>query len=142
MDLVFIVRDALASSAISNLVMAAKAGKAGREVAVLITQDALAAFADGSFEWPRALSGPHKRMALADAGKEMGIPVFARGEARQLDAKATLAWAREAGVSVYACPVWTALLGLSGSLPDGLDAIGSEEVTALLCDANQVVGAL
>ena len=88
MELLFILRDATGSSAVGTLTAARAAEASGKEVAVLVTQGALAAFAGGSFEWPRALAGPPMRMALADAGKEMGLPIQARGAARILDPKA------------------------------------------------------
>jgi peroxiredoxin family protein len=140
MDQVFILRDALASSAIGTVAAAQAAHEAGSEVAVLVTQEALAALARGSFAWPRALSGPHARMALADRGKELGIPVFARGDGRQLDPKAMLAAAIEGGLTVYACPLWSALLGLEGDLPAGLDALDKDAAAKLLSDAKQVIG--
>ena len=142
MDQLFILRDALGSSAVGTLATAVSAKRSGRDVAVLVTQDALAALAGGSFEWPRNLSAPPARMALADAGKELGLPVFARGDARQLDPKATVAWAREAGVPVYACPLWSTLLSLSDALPEGLEALDADAAGTLLSDAKQIIGSL
>lgn len=142
MDVLFIMRDALGSSVIGTLCAAVDASRAGREVAVLVTQDALAALAAGSFEWPRSLSGSRSRTALADAGKQLGLPVHARGEARQLDPKATVAWAREAGVTLFACPTWTELLSIEGALPSGLDSIERDAASSLLAEAKQVVGSL
>ena len=142
MDLLFILRDASGSSAVGTLVAARDAVAAGKNVAVLVTQGALAAFAGGSFEWPRALSGPPMRMALADAGKEMGLPVYARGAARQLDPKALASEVVESGVRLLACPTWMALLGLGESAPVGFEIVTSESVTTLLADAGQIVGGL
>jgi len=142
MDLLFIIRDALGSSAVGTLATAVEAQQGGRRVAVLFTQDALAALAGGSFEWSRTLSGPRTRMALADAGKRAGLPTFARGDARQLDPKATVAWAKDAGVTLYACPFWSELLAIEGELLEGLEAIDKDATISLLADAGQVVGSL
>jgi len=142
MDLLFILRDASGSSAVGTLTAAREAKASGKEVAVLVTQGALAAFAGGSFEWPRALAGPPMRMALADAGKELGLPVHARGAARQLDPKALAAEVIEAGVRLVACPTWSALLRLEPSALAGFEKLGSEAMTDLLTDAGQVVGTL
>jgi peroxiredoxin family protein len=142
MDLLFILRDALGSSAIGTLVAAVDAKQAGSEVAVLVTQEALAALAGASFDWPRALSNPPMRIQLADAGKELGLPVHARGAARKLDPKATVAWAREQGVVLYACPVWSALLGIAEAPPEGLEAIERAAATSLIGEAKQVIGSL
>ncbi len=142
MDLLFILRDATGSSAISTLTAARDAGEAGHEVAVLVTQGALSALASGSFEWPRALSGPPMRMALAVAGKGLKLPVAGRGAAKTLDPKALVREVSRAGVPLLACPTWAALLGIEDALPEGLEAVSAEGVTKLLADAGQVVGSL
>ena len=84
MDLLLIVRDALASSLIGGLLVAIEAREAGREVGVLVTQEALAALARGSFGWPRELSGQHMRLRMADRGAAADLPLLGRGEGRQL----------------------------------------------------------
>jgi peroxiredoxin family protein len=142
MDLLLILRDALGSSLVSSLVAAMDASKAGRKVAVLVTQEALAALALGSFDWPRELSGQEMRLTIAKQGAGMGLPVSGRGEGRQLDAKGLVAQAQQAGVILYACPTWSTLLGLEGKLPDGLRPLDSGAVLGLIQDAKQVVGTL
>jgi peroxiredoxin family protein len=142
MDLLLIQRDALASSLVGSLMVALHARKTGSEVAVLMTQEALAALARGTFEWPRELSGQEMRLTLADHGKKMDVPLLGRGEGRQLDAKGLVSRAREAGVVLYACPIWSALLGLEDELPDGLTALDTAALTRLIQDARQVVGTL
>src|SRR5689334_18112986 len=82
MDLLLIVRDACASALIGTLVAARDARDAGRAVGVLVTGEALAAVAGGAFAWPRELSGYPLRLALADRGKALGLPVAAKGEGR------------------------------------------------------------
>ena len=81
-DIVFIVRDALASSLVGTLLAALEAKENGLDVGVLFTQEALAAVAGGSFIWPRELSGQEMRYALADRGKALGLPVAGRSESR------------------------------------------------------------
>ncbi len=142
MDLLFILRDATGSSVISTLTAARDARAAGHEVAVLVTQGALSALATGSFEWPRALSGPPMRMALARAGKGLNLPIAGKGAAKMLDPKALVREVSAAGVTLLACPTWAALLGLEDALPEGLDAVSAESVTKLLANAGQVVGSL
>jgi len=102
MDLLFILRDAVGSSAISTLCAARDAKAVGREVAVLVTLGVLSALATGSFEWPRALSGPPMRLALADAGKQAGLPIAGRGAAKRLDPKALVREVSGAGISLLA----------------------------------------
>jgi peroxiredoxin family protein len=142
MDLLFILRDALASSLIGTLLTASAASTAGRRVAVLFTQEALAAIARGSFAWPRELAGQAMRLTMADRGATAGLAWVGRGEGRQLDAKSVIAPAREAGVRLYACPTWTALLALEQSLPTGIEPLDSAALLALIENAKRVVGTL
>ena len=142
MDLVFIVRDALASALVGTLLAARDAHASGTRVAVLVTGEALAAVAGGSFAWPRELAGQTMRLGLADRGATaLALPLVAKGEGRQLDPKALLAATLAAGVTVFACPLWSALLGL-GAPPTGLSALDRPGLTRLLTEAGKVVGAL
>ena len=141
MDLLFIVRDALASAFIGTALAAADARVQGREVGVLVTGEALAAFAGGAVGWPRELAGQTMRLGLADRGTALGLPLTAKGEARQLDAKGAVAAAGAAGVTLYACPIWSALLGLA-AVPAGLTPIDRPELARLLQDTPRVVGSL
>ena len=142
MDVLLIVRDALASSLIGSLLAARDAHAAGRSVAVLVTGEALAAASGGTFGWPRELAGQAMRLGLADrGGKELGLPLLAKGEGRQLDAKALLIATAAEGVAIYACPIWSALLGLDAT-PAGCTALDRAGLTRLLGEAGKVVGAL
>jgi peroxiredoxin family protein len=137
-----ILRDALASSLVGGLLFALDTRQRGSDVGVLVTQEALAALAFGTFEWPRELSGQEMRLALADRGAAAGVPVTGRGEGRQLDARGLVATARAAGVAVYACPTWTSLLGLADGLPKGVRALDAAAASHLIRTARQVVGTL
>jgi peroxiredoxin family protein len=142
MDLLLIIRDALASSVVGSLATAMSAREAGRRVGVLFTQEALAALARGSFAWPRELSGQAMRLLLADRGPALGLPLLSKGEGRQLDPRALVASAHAAGVELYACPIWSALLGIEDRLPPGLRALDRSGLLSLVQDAKQVVGSL
>ena len=142
MDLLLILRDALASSLMGGLLTAVEAKAAGQEVAVVVTQEALAALARGSFQWPRELSGQEMRLLLADRGAAAGLPLLGKGEGRQLDVKALVARASAAGVSIYACPVWSALLGLDSGLPQGLQALDKQGFLTIVHSAKTIIGTL
>lgn len=142
MDLVFIVRDALASALVGTLLVARDARASGRSVAVVVTGEALAAVAAGTFGWPRELAGQAMRTGLADRGsKELGLPLLAKGEGRQLDPKALLAATAADGVALHACPIWSALLGLA-TPPAGLAPLDRPGLVRLLAEAGKVVGSL
>lgn len=140
MDLLFICRDASASSLLSNLAVAIEAKKAGKEVGVLFTQEALAALAGGVFLWPVGLQGQELRLAMADNGRQMGFPLLGRGEGRQLHAAAFMDMAREAGVAMFACPLWSGLLGAREKLPPGVKAIDLPAALNALSGAKRVIG--
>lgn len=142
MDMLLILRDALASSLVGGLSMAMNAKKAGLEVGVFFTQEALAAVAGGSFEWPRELSGQERRLTMADRGAAAGLPLLGRSEGRQLNAKGLISESHRAGVVLYACPIWVSLLGLEGKLPDGVQAIDMDAALKLVQEAKRVVGTL
>ncbi len=142
MDLLLIVRDALGSSLVSTLLAAREARKAGQEVAVVVTEEALAAVARGSFQWPRELSGQEMRLLIADRGAKTGLPLLGKGEGRQLDVKALIPHAAEAGVRLYACPIWTALLGLEGKLPDSLRPLDAQGFLDLVRTSAKIIGTL
>lgn len=142
MDLFFILRDADAASMISTFLTARDAKNAGHETAVLVTQGALSALAGGSVGWPRALSGPPMRLALAKAGMGLGLPISGGGAAKALDPKALSLQVSEAGVRLLACPTWTALLGIEDALPKGIEPTSPEAVTKYLTNAGQVIGSL
>ncbi len=142
MDMVLIVRDALASALVGTLLIARDAQTGGARVAVLVTGEALAALANGTFAWPRELAGQTMRLGLADRGSAaLGLPLLAKGEGRQLDPKALLAATVAAGVTVFACPIWSTLLGLDAP-PSGLTSLDRPGLTRLLAEAGKVVGTL
>ena len=65
-----------------------------------------------------------------------------RGEARQLDFHGVFARAKEAGVPMYADPIWTDLLGLRGKVPAGVAELDAAAGVNLIRDAKTVVGSL
>jgi peroxiredoxin family protein len=142
MDLVFICRDALASSLMGNLLLATAAHKEGRKVAVLFTQEALAALAGGVLLWPPGLQGQQLRLTMANNAPDMGVPVMLRGEGKQVDALAMVEEAAGAGLPMYACPQWSQLLNLKGKLPSGLAEMDLATTLKTLTEAKQVIGTL
>lgn len=142
MDILFIVRDALANSLVGAILTAEDAQASGLKTGVFVTQEALAAAAAGTFMWPRELSGPEMRYLLADKGKALGLPLLGRSEGRQLDVKGLLDRAQTKGIALYACPWWSELLGLEGSLPKGLQPLNRADALKLLGQTRQVIGSL
>jgi hypothetical protein len=142
MDLLLILRDALASSLAGTLLVAIEGVKTGRTVGVLFTEEALAALLNGTFSWPRELSGQEIRWTMADQGASHGLPVSARGQGRQLDVKGLIHQAHEAGVLLYACLLWDSLVSRDSNLPDHIQGVDTSSVVKLLSEAKTVVGSL
>ncbi|TAK31599.1 MAG: hypothetical protein EPO21_17385 [Chloroflexota bacterium] len=142
MDLLLICSTASAASLAANLLWATEARKAGMNPAVMFTAEALAALGDGTFVWPRGLSHQGARLTIADSAKRQGLPIMLRGEARQLDFHSLFARAQEEGVPMYADPVWTELLALSGRLPVGVEEIDASKGLRILSEARTIIGGL
>ncbi len=139
MDLVFIQREALANSLLSNLLLAIEAKKGGAQVGVIFTGEALAAMNGGVFLWPRQLTG-EARLRIGENAANLGIPLMGRGEGKQVNAAQVIVQAREVGVLLYACPVWAKLLGLSGKLPEKVTELGYAEALKMMQEAKSVIG--
>ena len=140
MDIILICRDALASSLLGNLLMAVEAHKAGKKIAVMFTEEALAALSTGAFLWPQALQAQPIRLAMANNASDLDIPIMLRGEGRQVNALGMVEKARQAGVPMYACPTWSQLLDVKGKLPEGIDEMNLPTALKTLGEAKQVIG--
>jgi predicted peroxiredoxin len=145
MDMLFICRDALASSLISNLLLAIEAKRAGVDVGVVFTQEALQAVAGGNFNWPSELTGQETRYKVTDNAAAMGLnlpTMGGRGEGRQIDVPKIIPMAKEAGVPMFACPLWEGLLGLKGKLPEGVKEMDVAAILSALREAKTIIGSL
>ena len=142
MEIVLICRDALSNSLLGNLMFATEARKGGKDVAVIFTQEALAALCGGVFAWPNELQGQRNRVQMVARAQTMDIPISGRGEAKQVNARALLARAQESGVKTIACPLWTSLLGLEDKLPKGMEKMDHSQVMQMVIQAKTVIGSL
>lgn len=141
MDMLFICRDALGSSMVTNLALAMEAKKGGTDVGVLFTEEALAVTTDGVFRWPQELTGQEIRHKMADNAAGAGIPTTGgRSAARRVDPQASIMKAKESGVTMFASPIWVTLLGLSGKLPEGIGEINLADELKMLKEAKTIIG--
>lgn len=141
MDILFICRDALASSVVTNLALAQEAKKAGREVAVLFTEEALQAAAETVFRWPQELAPQEMREKLADNAGKVGIPTFGgKSQARRIDAQAAIKEAKKNGITMFASPLWVTLLGIDGKLPEELTGLSQADELKMLKEAKTIIG--
>ncbi len=144
MDILLICRDSLANSLISNLVTAMEARKAGGDVEVLFTSEALVTVCgEAVYYWPPQLKDQFMRYTMADNAQAVGLPTRGgKGDARQIDIRGVIAMAVEAGVPMFACPPWVGLLGLKGKLPKGMAEIDMPAMIGKIKEAKQVIGVL
>lgn len=140
--IVFICRDALENSIISNLGMAMEAKKAGDDPEVIFTQEALAALSGSSFDWSPLFRPREMRMKISKNAEKKGIPAASTKDARWTDMKRLIKGVKEAGVTLSACPLWTDLLEIKGKLPPEITEIGSNEVLKKLKEATAIIGNL
>ena len=143
MDLLLIARDGLANSVASIMLTALEAKKAGVDVGVLFTQEALRCVAgEGVLRWSPGLTGQELRLRIADVAIAANLPISGgKGEGRELEPLALLESAKKAGVAVYACPLWTRLLKLE-RLPDGIKVMEQAQLVKALVDTKKVIGTL
>jgi len=140
MDLLFICREATEDSVIGNVGMALQAKASGRESAVLFTEEALAALAGQAFHWSPLFSSRPARITISRNATAMGLPVAAERDDRWTDLRRLLEAAREAGVRLLACPLWSQILSVDGRLPDAIERPTTDEVLAALESAKVVGG--
>jgi len=140
MDLLFICREATEDSVIGNVGMALQAKAAGRESAVLFTEEALAALAGQAFHWSPLFSSRPARIAISRNATALGLPVASERDDRWTDLRRLLEAAREAGVRLLACPLWSQILSVDGRLPDTIERPATEEVLAAIESAKVVGG--
>lgn len=142
MDILFICKDAMENSLITNLVLAMRARKAGMNPAVLFTEEALAAVAGGTFGWSRLLRERETIIGIAAKAKEMDLPLISSRDPRETDMMALIQAAKGEGVSLYACPLWTKLLAVEGRLPSELETVELDGLLDMFGRYEKIIGAL
>lgn len=142
MDLFLICRDAVENSIISNLLMAMEAKKAGTDVGILFTQEALAAACGEAFDWSPLLRERERRIGFANVAKEQGLPIYEAPTRRSIaiDTRKLLKEAKAAGVPMYACPAWTGFLGLRGKLLPELTEMDHATLLKTIKEAKTIIG--
>ena len=124
MDMIFVCKDGDLGSLLSHFVDAMTARKAGEDAGLILAEEALWAIATGEFT-PRPDLESHINM---DVVRGAGFPT---------DRDGLLKMTKDAGVPVKACGGWTAILGLEGKLPQGVEVA---EVGPLLLEAKKIIG--
>jgi len=142
MDILFICRDALFDSMINNLILAMSFRKTGKTVGVIFTGDALHGLCNEIIKYPASLSGVEIRKTISSGADQLGLSLHPARDPKGIDIRPLLSQAKESGVVLYACPIWSSLLKLSGKLPQGLGPISVEKLLDEISSSRQVIGAL
>lgn len=140
MDVLFFCRDGLYDSLISNLVLAMSLRKIGKEVAIIFSGGALHDLCHGIIRYPDSLAGVEIRKTISVEAKSMGLPLQNSRDPKSLDIRPLLLQAKESGVSLYACPIWSILLKLSGKLPQELSSIAMEKLLEEITSSTKIIG--
>lgn len=138
--MLFICRDALEDSVIGNVGLAMEAQKAGSDVAVVFTGEALAALAGQALGWSPLFTDRKARITISRNAAAMGIPVAHARDNRWTDLSRLLDAAREAGVMLLACPLWSRVLALDGKLPPQVMEIDMAAWLRELGEAKTIIG--
>ena len=140
MDMILICRDAVEDSVIGNVAMTMAAKKEGQDVGIIFTEEALAALAGESFGWSPLFQNRDARIKISRNATAMGIEVADTRDNRWTDLSRLLKAAKEAGVRLMACPLWSQILDVDGKLPPEITAIDSATMLKELKEAKIIIG--
>ena len=142
MDLLIIIKDGLENSILTNLLLSMDWKKAGCQVGILFTEESLPVLAGDGFTWSALLRDRASRARIGRVSSEQGVPVYEHLTRKYLhvDTRKLLGTAKEAGVDMYACPIWTEFLGLEDELPSELERPSKEKVLEMVQKATRILG--
>ena len=140
MDMILICRDAVEDSVIGNVAMTMAAKKEGQDVGIIFTEEALAALAGESFGWSPLFQNRDARIKISRNATAMGIEVADARDNRWTDLSRLLKAAKEAGVRLMACPLWSQILDVDGKLPPENTAKDSATMLKELKEAKIIIG--
>ena len=140
MDMLLICKDALENSLVTNLTLAMEARKQGMEVGILFTEDALVALGGQSWDWSPLLRDWNPRVLVARNAAKLNLPLATARGRHETDVGQLLKAAKEAGVSLLACPIWASLLELEGKLAPEITQMDFAATLKALREAKTVVG--
>ena len=140
MDTILICRDALENSVVGNVALAMEAKKAGQDVGILFTEEALAALAGESFGWSPLFQNRDARIKISRNATAMGVEIADVKDNRWTDISRLLSSASGAGIKLMACPIWSQILAVDGKLPPQLTSIDSAALLKELKEAKIIIG--
>lgn len=140
MAVALVWKDGTEDSLLGSLSLAMEWRKAGEDVTVIVTEEALAALAGRGLAWSDALKDRASRMRILKGARELGLAYHRDFDARWTEPAKLLAQARQAGVRLLADPVWVTLLAADGSLPDFLERTDTAGLLRTLRESSPLIG--
>lgn len=140
MDTILICRDALENSVVGNVAMALEAKKAGQDVGILFTEEALAALAGEAFGWSPLFQSRDARIKISRNATAMGVEIANVKDNRWTDVSRLLTSASGSGIKLMACPIWSQILAVDGNLPPQIASIDSTALLKELKEAKIIIG--
>ena len=142
MDMIFFSKSALYDSLINCFVYAMAAKKSGKRVGIVFTGDALNCLCTGIMRWPGSLSGMEAKKTISKEAVNRGIEISGQRDPREINIEPLARKARESGVMLYACPVWSGLLKLKDSFPDWIAEITMERLIEEIAASGKIIGGI
>lgn len=143
MDTILICRDALINSLIGCIGKAIANKKAGYDVGIIFTNEALAALGGmGVFGWSPLFKDRLIKSKITKKATSMGIEIADGKDSRWTNIPRALQAVKAAGINLYACPLWTEILGVGKSLPSEVTIIESDDLLKKMQDAKMIIGGL
>ncbi len=141
---VLIARTADEDSLWGTLILADQLSNRNNQVAVVFTAEALDALHEGTLRWSPNLSARDTRAAITRRAVELGYEFNDKSrDPRWTDFRSWLdTYAVEERIRLFACPIWSALLGLDASAVPALERIDNDAYADLLAAADTVIGGL
>ena len=140
MAAVMLWKDGTEDSLVGSVALALEWRKAGEEVTIVVTEEALAALGGRGLVWSDGLKDRPARIALLKGARELGLSYHRDFDARWSEPAKLLAQASEQGVRFVADPIWVKLLGVDGELPDLIERTDAAGLLRTLREASPLIG--
>ena len=141
MDIIFICKEATVSSFITNLTLAMEAQKKGDKAGVVFTEEALSVVNGASVPgWPPPLLEREVIIKISKGIKQLDIPAMDPQNEREINIKHLMEEAKERGVSLIYCPLWSNLLGHKKGFAVDIPRIEVEKFLDEILTAKTVIG--
>jgi hypothetical protein len=82
------------------------------------------------------------KKAIASGADHLGLSLHSARDPKGIDIRPLLTQAKDSGVLLFACPIWSNLLKLNAKLPEGVSQITMEKLMDEISSSIKVIGGL